>query len=160
MFGLLLEDKTAAEAAQKIRILKQSLEKSGIHFGEIFPLLLTDNGGEFSNISAFIADLNGEIETELFFCDPCQSSQKPRVEKNHTLFRDIVPKGESFDGLTQKTVNLIFSHVNSMKRKSLNGKSPYEIFVFTYSGEVASLLGIKLIPAASVIQSPALLKTI
>ena len=39
------------------------------------------------------------------------------VEKNHTLFRDIVPKGKSFDKFTQDTVNLIFSHVNSVKRK-------------------------------------------
>ena len=159
MFGLLLDDKTAAEAAQKIRALKEKLTKNGLRFGDIFPLLLTDNGGEFANISAFTADLNGEIETELFFCDPFMSSQKPKVEKNHTLFRDIVPKGESFDHFTQKTVNLIFSHVNSVKRKSLNGKSPYEVFAYTYGDTIASLLGIKAIPASEVCQSPALLKS-
>jgi len=158
MFGLLLDDKTSAEAAQKIRILKESFSKNGIRFGDVFPLLLTDNGGEFANISAFIADTNGEIETQLFFCDPMQSYQKPHVEKNHTLFRDIVPKGESFDHFTQKTVNFIFSHVNSVKRKSLNGKSPYDMFAFAYSQKIASLLGIKSIPASDVCQSPALLK--
>jgi len=158
MFGLLLEDKTAAETTQKIRALKEKLVGNGQNFGDIFPLLLTDNGGEFANISAFTADLNGEIETELFFCDPFRSSQKPNVEKNHTLFRDIVPKGESFDSFTQKTVNLIFSHINSVKRKSLNGKSPYEVFAFTYGEKIASLLGIVSIPATEVIQSPALLK--
>jgi IS30 family transposase len=96
------------------------LRKGGIRFGDIIPLLLTDNGGEFSNIFAFVNNLDGEPETDLFFCDPYQSSQKPKVEKNHTMFRDIVPKGESFDCFTQETVNLIFSHVNSVKRKSLN----------------------------------------
>ena len=109
MFGLLLDDKFSAEAAKKVRILKEKLFENGFSFGNIFPVLLTDNGGEFANISAFIADLDGEIESELFFCDPFCSSQKPHVEKNHTLFRDIVPKGGSFDNFTQDTVNLIFS---------------------------------------------------
>lgn len=158
MFGLLLDDKTAAEAAQKIRILKRTFTDKGIRFGDVLPLLLTDNGGEFANITAFIADLDGEIETDLFFCDPYRSSQKPFVEKNHTLFRDIVPKGESFDKFTQDTVNLIFSHVNGVKRKSLNGKSPYEVFSFTYGEKISALLGIEYIPATDVVQSPALLK--
>jgi len=158
MFGLLLENKAAAEVTRKVRDLKEKLSAQGIRFGNVFPLLLTDNGGEFANISAFVSDINGEIETAMFFCDPYRASQKPKVEKNHTLFRDIVPKGESFDGFTQDTVNLIFSHVNSVKRKSLNGKSPYEMFAFTYGEEIALLLGITPIPANEVIQSPMLLE--
>jgi IS30 family transposase len=159
MFGLLLDDKTAAEAAGKIRALKEAFGIAAIRFGDVFPLLLTDNGGEFANAPAFISDLNGEIETDLFFCDPFRSSQKPKVEKNHTLFRDIVPKGESFDGFSQQTANRIFSHVNSVKRKLLNGKSPYDVFAFTYGEDIAALLGISKIDPANVIQSPALLKS-
>jgi IS30 family transposase len=158
MFGLLLDNKTAAEATLKIRALKESLRLDHIRFGDVFPLLLTDNGGEFSNVSAFTDDLNGVPETSLFFCDPYRSSQKPKVEKNHTLFRDIVPKGESFDHFTQETVNLIFSHVNSIKRKSLNGKTPYEMFSFIFGENTAMLLGVTAIPAADVVQSPMLLK--
>ena len=158
MFGLLLDDKTAAETSAKTRTLKEALRGGGVRFGDVFPLLLTDNGGEFSNISAFVNDLDGEPETGLFFCDPYQSSQKPKVEKNHTLFRDIVPKGESFDNFTQETVNLIFSHVNSVKRKVLNGKTPYEMFSFVFGEDVAPILGIKAIPAGDVVQSPKLLK--
>lgn len=158
MFGLLLDDKTASEASQKVRSLKEKLFTNGFRFGDVFPLLLTDNGGEFANVSAFIADMNGEIESSLYFCDPFRSCQKPRVEKNHTLFRDIVPKGESFDHFTQGTVDLIFSHVNSVKRKSLNGKSPYEMFSFTYGEKTTSLLGISYVLDSEVIQSPKLLK--
>jgi IS30 family transposase len=94
----------------------------------------------------------------LFFCDPFRSSQKPKVEKNHTLFRDIVPKGESFDHFTQETINLIFSNINSIKRKALNGKTPYEVFSFMFSEKIAALLGVTPIPAADVVQSPMLLK--
>ena len=160
MFGLLLDNKTAAEAAVKIRSLKGNLAEHNVRFGDIFPLLLTDNGGEFANVTAFMADLNGEPETELFFCDPMQSCQKPKVEKNHTMFRDIIPKGESFDHFTQDTVNLIFSHVNSVKRKLLHGKTPYEMFSFVFGGGMASLLGIEEIAAVDVVQSPMLLKNI
>lgn len=53
---------------------------------------------------------------------------------------------------------MIFSHINSVKRKSLGGKTPYEVFAFTYGAEVATLLGITSVPADKVNQSPSLLK--
>jgi IS30 family transposase len=158
IFGVLLENKTSLEVSNKVNILKTRFKANDVRFGDIIPLLLTDNGNEFANIWTFINDLVGNHETDLFFCDPYQSSQKARIEKSHTLFRDIVPKGESFDDFNQETVNLIFSHVNSVKRKGLNGKSAYEMFCFTYSEKIAELLGIKEIPAEEVIQSPKLLK--
>lgn len=157
MFGLLLENKTAAEAASKIALLKQLLSDNGFSFGKIFPVILTDNGGEFSNVSAFETGISGDTETKLFFCDPMQSSQKPFIEKNHTLFRDIVPKGASFNSFTQETVNLIFSHVNSVKRKRFNGKCPIDMFSFLYPSELLPLLNISKIESEKVIQSPFLL---
>jgi len=158
MFGLLLEDKSSLEVSEKTTSLKAVLTDRGFVFGDIIPLALTDNGGEFANVSAIENNVAGECETHLFFCDPYKSCQKPKVEKNHTLFRDIVPKGNSFDHFTQDTVNLIFSHINSVKRKSLGGKTPYEVFTFTYGADIAKLLGITPVPADKVIQSPSLLK--
>jgi IS30 family transposase len=159
MAALLLEDKTAVQVTEKIRLLKSTLAAHGIRFGDVFPLLLTDNGGEFANVCAIENTLsNDERESFLFFCDPYQSNQKPRVEKNHSIFRDIVPKGESFDNFSQETVNLIFSHINSIKRKSLNGKTPYALFSFAFGVEIAVMLGITPIPADQVSQSPKLLK--
>ena len=160
MFGLLIDNKTAAEAAQKIQALKRSLASEGLSFGEIFPVLLTDNGGEFSNVFAFENTLSGEPETRLFFCDPNAPYQKPHVENNHTLFRGIVETGTSFDDWTQDTVNTIFSHINAVKRNQFNGKSAYDMFVFTYSAELARILGISFIPPKEVIQTPKLLKLI
>ena len=158
MFGLLLEGKSSLEVSEKTASLKAALTDRGFAFGDIIPLALTDNGGEFANVSAIENNAVGECETHLFFCDPYKSCQKPKVEKNHTLFRDIVPKGSSFDHFTQDTVNLIFSHVNSVKRKSLGGKTPYEIFTFSYGAEIAGLLGITPVTADKVIQSHSLLK--
>jgi IS30 family transposase len=157
MFGLLLDDKTAAEAAIKICTLKEQLHHHNICFGDIFPILLTDNGNEFSNVSAFTHNTQGLPENKIYFCDPYCSSQKPKIEKNHTIFRDIVPKGSSFDHFTQDTVNMIFSHVNGVYRKVLGGKSPFELFSFMYGNKLPALLGISWIPADKVIQSPTLL---
>ena len=158
MAAVLLDNKTSSEVAAKVRRLKAELSSGGFSFGRVFPLILTDNGGEFADVFTIENSADGLKETMLFFCDPMQSCQKPKVEKNHTLFRDIVPKGESFDHFTQDTVNLIFSHVNSVKRKSLNGKSPYDMFAFTYGDGLATILGIRPIPADQVTQSPRLLK--
>lgn len=157
MFGILMDNKSAAEGAERITQLKKTLASAGFSFSEIFPVLLTDNGGEFGNVFAFENDLNGTKETSVFFCDSNCSWQKPHVENNHTLFRNIVPKGNSFDDFTQDTVNLIFSHVNAVKRKQFNGKSAYDMFAFTYSPKLASALGISEILPKEVVQSPKLL---
>lgn len=157
MIGLLLENKTAAEAADQIQGLKTELNSLGFNFGDIAPLLLTDNGGEFSIVSAFENDAQGNAESHMFFCEPCAPHEKAEIEKNHTLFRDIVKTGTSFDNFTQETVNLIFSHVNAVKRKQFNGKSAYDMFSFYYSEVLASALGISFVPANEVIQSPKLL---
>ena len=158
MIGILLENKTAAEAASKIKWLKRILLNNGFTFGNIIPVLLTDNGGEFSCVSAFENDINGNQETFMFFCDPASPQEKPHIEKNHIIFRDIAPKGTSFDNFTQDTVNLVFSHVNAVYRKQFNGKSAYDLFTFSYSAELANALGVSFVSPEKVIQSPKLLK--
>ena len=158
MVGFLLDSKIASNVASAFFDIKSSFNENDIAFPDIVPLVLTDNGGEFSNADAIEQNLNGDKETSLFFCRPMKSCDKPYVEKNHTLFRDICPKGTSFDNFTQETVDLIFSHVNSVARKKLNGKTPYELFNFTFGEKITSLFGIKKIPPREVIQSPLLLK--
>ena len=157
MIGILLNNKTAAEAGSKIRALKEKLSETGVSFGKIFPVLLTDNGGEFADVFAFENTPAGEPETRVFYCDPNAPYQKPHVENNHTLFRAIVPKGNSFDSFSQSTVDLIFSHVNGIKRKQFNGKSAYEMFSFAYSVELAAALGISYVDPKAVIQNRKLL---
>lgn len=158
MFGILLDNKTAAEAARRISELKEILRNAGFSFGDVFPVLLTDNGGEFSDVFAFENNSDGENDTRMFFCDPNSPYQKPHVENNHTLFRGIAASGTSFDDFTQENVNLIFSHINAVKRKQFNGKSAYDMFTFTYSEKLAQALGISYVDLKDVIQTSKLLK--
>lgn len=158
MTGLLLPNKTAAEAAAAFSALKCRIRASGLSVASLMDVLLADNGGEFSDVFSFENDPSGSREIPLFFCDPMRSSQKPFIEKNHTLFRDIVPKGSSFDDLDQDTVGLIFSHVNSVSRSIYSGKTPFDLCSFLYGPDIPALLGISKIPSDEVVQSPKLLK--
>jgi len=88
-------------------------------FRTMFPVLLTDNGSEFSNPAALELDGQGLRRTTIFYCDPCASYQKPNVELNHEFIRKILPQGSSFDHLMQNDINLIMSHINSYSRVKL-----------------------------------------
>ena len=156
IFARLLENKTALEVTKHLYDIKNTLYEADKDFFQLFPVILTDNGGEFARVDDIEMDVRGE--SKLFFCDPNRSDQKGRIEKNHTLIRDILPKGTSFDNLTQEDINLVCSHVNSVKRAALNGKSAYELFAFTYGEEIPKLLGISKIPAEDVCQSSKLLQ--
>lgn len=156
IFARLLDNKTTLEVTKHLYDIKNTLHQADKDFFQLFPVILTDNGGEFARVDDIEMDVRGE--SKLFFCDPNRSDQKGRIEKNHTLIRDILPKGTSFDNLTQEDINLVCSHVNSVKRAALNGKSAYELFAFTYGEEIPKLLGISKIPAEAVSQSSKLLQ--
>ena len=156
IFARLLDNKTALEVTKHLYDIKNTLHQADKDFFQLFPVILTDNGGEFARVDDLEMDVRGE--SKLFFCDPNRSDQKGRIEKNHTLIRDILPKGTSFDNLTQENINLVCSHVNSVKRAALNEKSAYELFAFTYGEEIPKLLGISKIPAEDVCQSSKLLQ--
>ena len=48
--------------------------------------------------------------------------------------------------------------MNSIARKSLNGKTPYEMFTFIFGTQLTDLLNIQKIEPENVIQSPVLIK--
>ena len=86
------------------------------------------------------------------------SYQKPHVENNHNYVRDIIVNKLSIDNITQNDLNLVFSHINSTPRESLNGKTPYEMFEFLYGVEPIKLFNIQKIERDNVILKPYLLK--
>ena len=158
MFGLLLDNKTAAEAASKIRTLKERLCAYELKFSEVFPVLLTDNGGEFSDVFAFENGLNEEPETKMFFCDPNAPYQKPHVENNHRLIRRIIPKGTSLSTLNVEDTRLICCHINSVIRDNLDGKTPFDLMDSADEKKLLSALNLSPIPPDEVILSPKLIK--
>lgn len=126
-------------------------------FLSVMPLLLTDNGSEFSNPKAIEFDRQGNRRTHIFYCDPSAPGQKGSAEKNHEFIRYVLPKGTSFDGLTQADIGLLMDHINSYSRESLGNKCPYDMFQFLYGEKILSLLGCHKIEPNDVNLTPALL---
>ena len=128
-------------------------------FKELFNVILTDNGSEFSNPSEIEFDIEtGEQRTQIFYCHPSSPQEKGACEVNHELLRRIIPKGTSLNELNQEDINLMMSHINSYKRKKLNNISPYDIFSTIYGKETIDKLGIIKIEPNDVSLSPKLLK--
>lgn len=127
-------------------------------FMELFPILLCDNGSEFSNPSALEFDGQGNRRTRVFYCNPNASYQKGSCENNHEMIRRIIPKGVDFGRYTQKDITLMMCHINSYARKNLGNKSPYDVFAFQYGEKTLEKLGLRKIPSDEIILSPMLLK--
>ncbi|WP_312355888.1 IS30 family transposase [Aminipila sp.] len=128
-------------------------------FSKLFPVILTDNGSEFSNPKAI--EYRGSfpmLRTHVFYCDAGSPYQKGAIEVNHELIRRILPKGTNFNQLTQENVSLMMNHINSYKRKKLNNRSPYETFSFYHGEEVLHKLGCSPVAASDIMMKPALLK--
>lgn len=127
-------------------------------FTELFPVLLADNGSEFSNPSAIELDMQGNPRTKMFYCNASAPYQKGSFENNHEMIRRIIPKGEDIGQYTQEQINLMMSHINSYARKKLGNKSPYEIFEFQYGKELLDAFHLQKIPADEITLNPELLK--
>lgn len=127
-------------------------------FMNLFPVILTDNGSEFSNPSAVEFDAQGNRRTRIFYCDPSAPYQKGAAENNHELIRRIVPKGHSFNNFNQDDITLMMNHINSYARKKLNNQSPHQVFSFLYGTDILQKLGAVFIPPNEVTLKPELLK--
>ena len=135
------------------------LELGDEEFENIFRVCLADNGSEFSNPTAIEVDpVDGVVRTRVFYCDPSSPYQKGACEVNHELIRRILPKGSSFDDLTQEDVFRMMDHVNSYKRKKLNNRSPYDAFSFYYGEGLLKKLGCSPVAAENIILKPKLLR--
>ena len=127
-------------------------------FQKLFSIILTDNGSEFSNPKEIEKNKEGVERTKIFYCEPRRSDQKGSCEVNHEQIRRILPKGTSFDDLSQEDINLMMSHINSYKRKKLNDCSPLQLFNLMYGNNIAKKLGIIEINANDINLSQYLLK--
>ena len=155
MIGFLHAEKTSESMASTLDKLQTILEDD---YYKLFSLLLTDRGTEFEIYKLFeVNSETGEIRTNIFYCDPQTPSQKPNVENNHNYVRNIIPNKKSIKHLTQEDINLMFSHINSAPRASLNGSTPYEAFEFLYGNEILKKFNIQKIEKDMVTLQPYLL---
>lgn len=129
MLGFLHKEKTSKTMSKTLNNLQELLGDE--IYNKLFSLILTDRGSEFEKFEMFEINMDtGEFRTNIFYCDPMQSYQKPHVENNHNYIRDILSNGIDLSFLTQKKLDIMFSHINSVPRECYAGKTPYEMFKF------------------------------
>jgi IS30 family transposase len=158
MLAFLREANTSKSVTDIFEMLYDKLGKP--LFKKLFPVILTDNGSEFSNPKAieYSDEKFTGLRTNVFYSDAGSPYQKGAIEVNHELIRRILPKGTSFNHLTQEDISLMMNHINSYKRKKLNNRSPCETFSFYHGEEVVHKLGCSLVAASDIMLKPALLK--
>ena len=149
MLAFKIENKEPDSVNSFFSYLKSILGYEKFH--ELFPIILTDNGIEFSKPDEI--EFNGYhvYKTRLFYCDPGHSEQKGKIEVNHEYIRRFIPKGISFDTYSQDDINLMLNHINSVKRDSLNGDNPYTLMKDFLPREIIELFDIKEIEQKEII---------
>ena len=157
MICRLKQHRTSEEMSESLNYFQELLGDE--MYKKLFGLLLTDRGSEFAKPELFEVNTEtGEIRSNIFYCDAQMPSQKPHVENNHEFIRDIILKKKDMSALTQDKLDLMFSHINSVPRKSLGGKTPYEAFEFFYGKEPLEKFNIQKIKEDAVTLQPYLLQ--
>ena len=153
MIAFLRQRNTAASVIECLDWIQHRIGYAS--FKTLFNVSLTDNGPEFKDALRIERGRYGAQRCHLFYCDSRASQQKGRLEKNHEYIRKYFPQGTSFNSLSQDDVNRMMSHINSVKRDSLGGRSPFDLLSRAERKDMEKL-GIRPIPADEVLLSPKL----
>lgn len=86
--------------------------------------LTVDNGKEFAHHQRLARSLSSEV----YFADPYSSWQRGTNENANGLIRQYLPKSRDLSTLTGAEVRMIENRLNHRPRKSLDYRTPYEVF--------------------------------
>ena len=156
MLAFILNMKTQNEVLKVFNYLESILGND--LFEKTFPVILTDNGTEFSAPLELEFNIEGIGRTRIFYCNPTASYQKGMIEKNHEFIRYVIPKGTSMDDFNQNDITKMINHINSLARESLNWSTPYDLANLLVGKEVLKKLNLKKISPNEIQLNTKLLK--
>jgi IS30 family transposase len=110
-----LKSKKPDEANQKTIELLKGLPKKTI---------TSDRGFEFLKFQS----LKEKTRAKIYFCHPYTSSERGTNENTIGLIRQYIPKKVSLDRFTNKEIRRIEDKINSRPRKTLDWRTPNEVF--------------------------------
>lgn len=104
----------------------------------MFKSITFDCGKEFSNWKA-ISNAN---DIDIYFADPGTSSQRGLNEHSNGLLRkDGLNKTMDFTNVSESFIQSVASRRNHVPRKSLNYRTPLEVFLsYMNEGNLSSLI--------------------
>lgn len=156
LFIFKIPEQTITCVNKKIKELKLTISNEMFH--RIFIVILTDNGSEFKRPSEIEDNGSDVLNSKVFYCEPQRSDQKSQIELSHEYIRRYIPKGISINNYTEKNIFDMMCNINSTPRKSLDWKTPYEIFVNMFGKEALDKLGIYRINSKDIILNNRLFK--
>jgi len=147
-FGRLIEKGSSSSANAAVFQIRRDIGEDA--FRRLFPINLCDNGFEFSAFFRIEANERGEKLCSTFFTNPYRATDKAECERLHEFVRYLIPKGKSIDGITQDTIDDMFSNINSYVRKSLGDQSPYDLVRHRFGKTFLDQIRINRIPKKKV----------
>jgi IS30 family transposase len=126
---------TIVERKSKFTLIKKVPNKQADQVSQATVALLTpyiekthtitaDNGKEFAAHELIAKALNANI----YFAHPYSSWERGLNENTNGLIRQYFTKGSSFETITDEEVERVMEKLNHRPRKTLNFKTPHEVF--------------------------------
>lgn len=127
---LTLIAKVASKHAEGVTAATIKLMTPYIDFSQS---ITADNGKEFAGHE----EMAKALGINFYFAHPYSSCERGTNENTNGLIRQYVPKGCSFDDVTNRTAQRIMRTLNNRPRKALDYKTPNE-FLFELIGRIAA----------------------
>ena len=136
---------TVVDKSSKFTLIKKVQSKQAREVSEaliemlipIKPLLHTitsDNGKEF----AYHKDISQALNTDFYFANPYHSWERGLNEHTNGLIRQYIPKKSEFGNISKEEIVTIQNRLNHRPRKSLNYKTPFEVFMTAFTKKMAA----------------------
>ena len=127
---LVLLDKSSAKN------VAAAITDSLLPFKDCVKTLTSDNGREFTNHQ----DVSEQLQAKFFFARPYHSWERGLNENTNGLVRQYFPKKFDFRTITQAEVSAVETKLNSRPRKTLNFKTPKDVFFSDFFGSQSGAL--------------------
>jgi len=98
-------------------------------FKALVKTITSDNGKEFAKHQEIAKKLNADF----YFADPYSPWQRGLNEYNNKLIRQYLPKKTDFNLINNQTITMIIKKLNNRPRKSLDYKTPNEVFLHNFN---------------------------
>lgn len=112
------------ESSRIVEVLDRLERDYGDSFSKIFKSITFDNGSEFASSEEM--ERNGR--TEIYYAHPYSSFERGTNENWNGIVRRFIPKGSSFEQLTERDMVRISGYINTLPRKRHRYKTPQELW--------------------------------
>lgn len=112
------------DSCRIVDVLDSLQTQYGGHFPKIFKTITFDNGSEFA-ASAAIERGN---RTQAYYAHPYSSFERGTNENWNGIVRRFIPKGSSFEKLTNDDMIRIANYINTLPRKRFRYRTPKDLW--------------------------------